>query len=99
MRPARGVHAAPKLHTQGAACGRAPQVRPAMPLLPLPAAPCADPEGQPPLSELGWDPLLRWPSGEEFAAALAKQRRVIKALLLDQVGWGSGEGRRGWLGD
>lgn len=44
-----------------------------------------DPEGRPPISELGWDPLLNMPALEEFQAALAKQRRAIKALLLDQV--------------
>ncbi|GAB4820296.1 hypothetical protein N2152v2_007342 [Parachlorella kessleri] len=45
----------------------------------------ADPEGQPPLSELGWDPLLRWPAVEEFAAKLATQKRAVKAVLLDQA--------------
>lgn len=46
----------------------------------------ADPESQPPLSELGWDPLLSWPALEVFAEKLAKQRRAVKAVLLDQVG-------------
>ena len=48
------------------------------------------PEQRPPISELGWDPLLNMPSLEEFAAALGRQRRVIKGLLLDQVGWVDG---------
>ena len=48
------------------------------------------PEQQPPISELGWDPLLDMPSLEEFAAALGRQRRVIKGLLLDLV-WVGGE--------
>ncbi|PRW20199.1 formamidopyrimidine-DNA glycosylase isoform X2 [Chlorella sorokiniana] len=43
-----------------------------------------DPEGRPPISELGWDPLLNMPALEAFQAALAGQRRAIKALLLDQ---------------
>jgi formamidopyrimidine-DNA glycosylase len=41
-------------------------------------------ECQPPISALGWDPLLSMPSLEEFMASLSKQRRAIKALLLDQ---------------
>ena len=55
-----------------------------MPLY-CPAAAPADPEAQPPLSELGWDPLLRWPGVEEFGAKLGKRRQAVKAVLLDQV--------------
>jgi formamidopyrimidine-DNA glycosylase len=45
----------------------------------------ADPETAPPLSELGWDPLLPgWPERERFAEALSLQRRAVKAVLLDQ---------------
>lgn len=44
-----------------------------------------DPESRPPISELGWDPLLNMPALEAFKAALAGQRRAIKALLLDQA--------------
>ena len=43
-----------------------------------------NPTSVPPLSLLGWDPLLSWPSFAEFNAALSKQRRAIKAVLLDQ---------------
>ncbi|EFN51935.1 hypothetical protein CHLNCDRAFT_9497, partial [Chlorella variabilis] len=42
------------------------------------------PEGVPPISELGWDPLLDMPSLPSFAAQLGGQRRAIKAVLLDQ---------------
>lgn len=53
-----------------------------------------NPEGCPPISQLGWDPLLNMPSLDEFSSALAKQRRAVKALLLDQVrGWGEGYGQ------
>ncbi|KAI7839952.1 hypothetical protein COHA_006346 [Chlorella ohadii] len=55
-----------------------------------------DPEGRPPISELGWDPLLNMPALEEFQAALAKQRRAIKALLLDQS-FSAGVGN--WVAD
>lgn len=57
-----------------------------------------NPEGCPPISQLGWDPLLNMPSLDEFSSALAKQRRAVKALLLDQVrGWGEGYGQLlGW---
>jgi formamidopyrimidine-DNA glycosylase len=43
-----------------------------------------DPLNSAPLMGLGWDPLLSWPSLPEFSAALTKQRRAIKAVLLDQ---------------
>ncbi len=56
-----------------------------------------DPEGRPPISELGWDPLLNMPALEEFQAALAKQRRAIKALLLDQVRGSRAGFAWGWL--
>jgi len=45
----------------------------------------ADPLSVPPLSTLGWDPLLNMPSVEDFITAVAGQRRAIKALLLDQT--------------
>eukprot|EP00887_Chlorella_sp_A99_P004355 scaffold15.g4355.t1 len=44
----------------------------------------SDPEAKPPISKLGWDPLLNMPPLEEFAAALSRVGRAIKALLLDQ---------------
>lgn len=43
-----------------------------------------DPLTHPPLSALGWDPLLSMPALEDFVAAVGAQRRAIKALLLDQ---------------
>lgn len=54
------------------------------------------PEQQPPISELGWDPLLDMPPLEDFAAQLARQRRAIKALLLDQS-FSAGVGN--WVAD
>ena len=41
-------------------------------------------ENQAPVNALGWDPLLDMPTLEEFTISLSKQRRAIKALLLDQ---------------
>lgn len=52
-----------------------------------------DPLHRPPLSELGWDPLLDMPPLAEFEGALARQRRAIKAALLDQARGRGGEGR------
>jgi len=49
-----------------------------------------------PLKDLGWDPLLSWPSLSEFSAALSNQRRAIKALLLDQS-FSAGVGN--WVAD
>jgi formamidopyrimidine-DNA glycosylase len=49
-----------------------------------------------PLKDLGWDPLLSWPSLSEFSEALLKQRRTIKALLLDQS-FSAGVGN--WVAD
>lgn len=56
-----------------------------------------DPRAHPPLSELGWDPLLSWPPLAEFQDALKKARkRTLKALLLDQ-GFSAGVGN--WIAD
>lgn len=55
-----------------------------------------DPLIIPPLSQLGWDPLLSWPSLADFTTALAAQRRAIKALLLDQS-FSAGVGN--WVAD
>ncbi|KAL4420824.1 hypothetical protein ABPG75_010480 [Micractinium tetrahymenae] len=54
------------------------------------------PEARPPISELGWDPLLDWPALEAFAAKLGGQRRAIKAVLLDQS-FSAGVGN--WVAD
>lgn len=44
-----------------------------------------DPELHPPISQLGLDPLLSLPPLEEFRQLMGKQKRQIKAVLLDQV--------------
>ena len=44
-----------------------------------------DPAANEPISKLGFDPILSMPDLEAFTAQLAKQRRAIKALILDQV--------------
>lgn len=54
------------------------------------------PEARPPISELGWDPILDWPPLEAFAARLGAQRRAIKAVLLDQS-FSAGVGN--WVAD
>ena len=56
----------------------------------------SDPLSVPPLSLLGWDPLLSWPTLEEFSTKLSTQRRAIKALLLDQS-FSAGVGN--WVAD
>ncbi|KAI8056062.1 Formamidopyrimidine-DNA glycosylase N-terminal domain-containing protein [Syncephalis plumigaleata] len=38
----------------------------------------------PPISELGFDPILSMPNQQEFMEAVRKRRTPIKALLLDQ---------------
>lgn len=43
-----------------------------------------DPELHPPISQLGLDPLLSLPPLEEFRQLMGKQKRQIKAVLLDQ---------------
>ena len=42
------------------------------------------PSKEPPISELGFDPLLSMPTFEEFASLVSKRSCPIKALLLDQ---------------
>ena len=46
-----------------------------------------DPANNEPVSKLGFDPILSMPDLEAFTAQLAKQRRAVKALILDQVAW------------
>jgi formamidopyrimidine-DNA glycosylase len=55
-----------------------------------------DPAGSPPISDLGFDPLLDLPAPAAFGAALARRRGVIKAVLLDQ-GFAAGVGN--WIAD
>lgn len=45
---------------------------------------CKDPMREPPISLLGFDPLLNMATLEEFSANILKRSCPIKALLLDQ---------------
>ena len=54
------------------------------------------PRDEPPLSRLGFDPLLALPPPGRFAALLAARNVVIKSLLLDQ-GFAAGVGN--WIAD
>ena len=60
----------------------------------LPLRPCRrfgrvrlqqDPASHPPVSKLGFDPLLGMPTLEEFRGLMAKQRRMLKVVIMDQV--------------
>jgi formamidopyrimidine-DNA glycosylase len=55
-----------------------------------------DPEHEPPISLLGFDPLLDLPAPKDFAALLAERRAAIKAVLLDQS-FAAGVGN--WVAD
>ena len=55
-----------------------------------------DPEHEPPISELGFDPLLDPPTPAAFAAMLAKRSVTLKGLLLDQA-FAAGVGN--WIAD
>jgi formamidopyrimidine-DNA glycosylase len=55
-----------------------------------------DPESEPPLSRLGFDPLLDLPSAMELRHLLARRRAPIKSVLLDQ-GLFAGVGN--WIAD
>lgn len=55
-----------------------------------------DPEGEPPLSELGFDPLLDLPSDARFRELLARRRGTLKGVLLDQS-FAAGVGN--WVAD
>ena len=54
------------------------------------------PREEPPVSRLGFDPLLALPSPRRFAELLAARSVVIKSLLLDQ-GFAAGVGN--WIAD
>ena len=56
----------------------------------------AAPREEPPVSRLGFDPLLALPPPREFAALLAARSVVIKSLLLDQR-FAAGVGN--WIAD
>ncbi len=55
-----------------------------------------DPLQEPPLSKLGFDPLLDLPSPAAFSALLRQRHAVIKSLLLDQR-FSAGVGN--WIAD
>ncbi len=55
-----------------------------------------DPAGSPPISLLGFDPLIDPPSPAEFAARIKGRAAVIKSLLLDQR-FAAGVGN--WIAD
>ncbi|TFK76706.1 hypothetical protein BDN72DRAFT_829861 [Pluteus cervinus] len=57
---------------------------------------CASPPDEPPISELGFDPILSMPPIEEFSALVLKRTCPIKALLLDQS-FSAGVGN--WVAD
>jgi len=56
----------------------------------------ADPRSAPPVSELGFDPLLEMPRSKAFAARLKGRRATLKGLLLDQS-FSAGVGN--WIAD
>lgn len=45
---------------------------------------CAEPLSEPPISELGFDPILSMPNLEDFTPLVLKRKAPIKAVLLDQ---------------
>lgn len=55
-----------------------------------------DPPHEPPISQLGFDPLLEPPDGEVLHGKLKRRRGVIKSLLLDQS-FAAGVGN--WVAD
>jgi formamidopyrimidine-DNA glycosylase len=55
-----------------------------------------EPECEPPLADLGFDPLLDLPSATELGRLLARRRAPIKSVLLDQ-GLFAGVGN--WIAD
>ena len=55
-----------------------------------------NPEAEPPISRLGFDPLLDLPGPADFSARLRARRGVLKAVLLDQS-FAAGVGN--WIAD
>lgn len=55
-----------------------------------------DPEREPPVSRLGFDPLLEMPTPRAFTTLLTARQAPIKAVLLDQ-GFAAGVGN--WIAD
>jgi formamidopyrimidine-DNA glycosylase len=56
----------------------------------------AEPEAEPPISGLGFDPLTEPPSPAEFAKRLGRRNGTLKGLLLDQS-FAAGVGN--WIAD
>lgn len=57
---------------------------------------CAEPLDEPPISNLGFDPILSMPSAEQFVEDVQKRKCAIKSLLLDQS-FSAGIGN--WIAD
>lgn len=57
---------------------------------------CAKPLKEPPISELGFDPILSMPIFDDFQTAVTKRKCPIKALLLNQS-FSAGVGN--WVAD
>jgi formamidopyrimidine-DNA glycosylase len=57
---------------------------------------CASPTRDPPISTLGFDPLLSMPALPDFSALVSKRACTVKALLLDQT-FSAGVGN--WVAD
>lgn len=55
-----------------------------------------DPLAEPPISDLGFDPLHSFPSARELGAVLGKRKAPLKAVLLDQ---GVFAGVGNWIAD
>ena len=55
-----------------------------------------DPEHEPPIARLGFDPLLAMPSPKRFSELLRKRGGILKSLLLDQS-FAAGVGN--WIAD
>lgn len=55
-----------------------------------------DPEREPPVARLGFDPLLAMPGPARFAEMLRARRGIVKSLLLDQT-FAAGVGN--WIAD
>lgn len=55
-----------------------------------------DPEHEPPIADLGFDPLYEMPPAADFAARLRARKGVLKSVLLDQ---GLVAGIGNWMAD
>ncbi|KAF9787029.1 Formamidopyrimidine-DNA glycosylase N-terminal domain-containing protein [Thelephora terrestris] len=57
---------------------------------------CEEPLNEPPISELGFDPMLSMPNLEDFTPLVLRRKAVIKSVLLDQS-FSAGVGN--WVAD